>query len=50
MRRMLNELLDHDIVAQRPSALGTTVYSVLAKEPLLRRLARGEAPEADEEP
>eukprot|EP00438_Fugacium_kawagutii_P019783 Skav228865 [mRNA] locus=scaffold816:232247:236842:- [translate_table: standard] len=45
--RLLNELTDHDIVVQRQGQDGTTVYALVAKEPLLRRLAQGEMPGRD---
>ena len=48
LRRLLNELTDHDIVVQRQGHDGTTVYFLVAKEPLLRRLAEGEMPCADD--
>eukprot|EP00435_Cladocopium_sp_Y103_P030091 s3463_g7.t1 len=48
LRRLLNELTDHDIVVQRQGQDGTTVYALVAKEQLLRRLARGEMPGADD--
>ncbi|CAK9097372.1 unnamed protein product [Durusdinium trenchii] len=52
LRRLLNELTDHDIVVQRQGHDGSTVYALVAKDPLLRRLAQGEMPcdgEADKD-
>ncbi|CAJ1355560.1 unnamed protein product, partial [Effrenium voratum] len=44
IRRLLNELTDHDIVVQRQGQDGTTVYVLPVKQALLRRLAQGEVP------
>lgn len=44
LRRLLNELTDHDIVVQRQGQDGTTVYALVAKEQLLRRLALADSP------
>mmetsp|Transcript_87156 Transcript_87156/g.154313 ORF Transcript_87156/g.154313 Transcript_87156/m.154313 type:complete len:505 (-) Transcript_87156:249-1763(-) len=46
LRSLLNELTDHEIVVQRASSDGGTLYWIPWKERALRKMANGESPDA----
>eukprot|EP00930_Biecheleria_cincta_P101567 TRINITY_DN93209_c0_g1_i1.p1 TRINITY_DN93209_c0_g1~~TRINITY_DN93209_c0_g1_i1.p1 ORF type:complete len:476 (+),score=92.83 TRINITY_DN93209_c0_g1_i1:51-1478(+) len=53
LRSLLNELSDHEVVAQRSGADGGTLYWIPWKERILQKLANGETPDdadIDEDP